>query len=100
MQDPWRIWRGFSDLSEVGLICSSAEEEERGCGKFRKLRMASLLKCVVLTSSVVFEQCVARLALVHCMQGRVLEHLSFFLLHSKQDSTGRGRFCGILVIGL
>jgi hypothetical protein len=47
-----------------------------------------------------YEQCVERLALVHCIQGRVLEHLSFFLLHSKQDNTGRGRFCGILVIGL
>jgi hypothetical protein len=47
-----------------------------------------------------YEQCVARLALVHCIQGSVLEHLSFFLLHSKQDNTGRGRFCGILVTGL
>jgi hypothetical protein len=47
-----------------------------------------------------YEQCVARLALVHCIQGSVLEHLSFFLLHSKQDNTGRGRFCGILITGL
>jgi hypothetical protein len=30
VQDPLMVWRGFSDLSEVGLICSSTEEEERG----------------------------------------------------------------------
>jgi hypothetical protein len=30
----------------------SVEEQERGCGNFRKLRMAVVLKCVVLTSSV------------------------------------------------
>jgi hypothetical protein len=30
------VWRGFSDLSKVGLICSSAEEEEK--------RMREILK--------------------------------------------------------
>jgi hypothetical protein len=44
VQDPW-------NLSEVGLICSSAEEKERGCGKFRE-NDSSLLRYVVLTSSV------------------------------------------------
>jgi hypothetical protein len=28
--------------SEVGLICSSAEDEESECGKFRELRMAAI----------------------------------------------------------
>jgi hypothetical protein len=45
-----------------------------------------------------YEQRDAWPVFVHCTQGIVLEHLSFFLLQSKQDKTGRGRFCGTLTI--
>ena len=38
MQEPWKVWRGFSDLSEVRLSCgSNTEEEERRYGKFSKI---------------------------------------------------------------
>jgi hypothetical protein len=39
VQDPW-------NRSEVGLICSSAEDEETECGKFRELRMAAVCQSV------------------------------------------------------
>jgi len=35
-------WRGFSDLSEVGLIYCGAEDKERGRGKFQGLGMAAV----------------------------------------------------------
>jgi hypothetical protein len=48
-------WRGFSDLSRVGLICSSAEEEERRMREILKIEDGgSPLKSVVLTSSVLY----------------------------------------------
>ena len=53
VQEPWGVWRGFSDLSKVGLICSGAEEEERRMREILKIENGgSPLKCVVLTSSV------------------------------------------------
>ena len=78
---PRMIFLALPPSSAWGMSCAASEE-------------------AVTEAYSLYEQCVARLALVHCIQGRVLEHLSFFLLHSRQDNTGRGRFCGILVIGL
>jgi hypothetical protein len=47
------VWRGFSDLSKVGLICSSVEEGERRMREILKIENGgSPLKCLVLTLSV------------------------------------------------
>ena len=46
-------WRGFSDLSEVGLIYCGAEDKERGRGEISGVGNGdSQFKCAVLTSSV------------------------------------------------
>jgi hypothetical protein len=49
IHDPWRIWRDFSDPSEVGLILAAQKRDD--AGNFEIKDGGSPLKCV-LTSSV------------------------------------------------
>jgi hypothetical protein len=68
-------WRGFSDLSRVGLICSSAEEEERGYEK--------PLKCVALMLSVIK---VSGVETVHCYRASALAWI-FGISYLSQDQS-------------